>query len=180
MNDTNTAAANKSWFALYVKPRHEFKAAEQISREGIKYYLPTIKKLKQWSDRKKLITEPVIKGYIFIYGDEKERLLSLEQPAVLRCVFDGGRPAVIPIWQMQNLSNFLQEETEYFLYEGLIPGSRVMITEGPFRGVIGIIQESDNQNMFAVSIDLLNRSVLTHVSKTTGFELVEDEKRVRN
>lgn len=30
----------KAWFALYTKPRSEFKAAEQIDECGINYFLP--------------------------------------------------------------------------------------------------------------------------------------------
>ena len=94
--DKKITTGEKSWFALYTRPRSEFKAAEQINSLGVYYYLPTITKVRQWSDRKKKITEPVIRGYIFIYGDEKERLISLEQQAVVRCVFEAGRPAKIP------------------------------------------------------------------------------------
>jgi transcriptional antiterminator RfaH len=165
---------NKHWFALYTKPRHEFKAAGQLEKLGIEYYLPVITRKKQWSDRKKLVTEPLMRGYIFIHADEKERLIAVEQFSIVRCVFDNGKPAVIPEWQMENLANFLKKEYDFYMFDGLIPGTRVRITEGPFHGIIGTIQQADNQNTFAVSIDLLNRSVLTHISKETGFERVKD------
>jgi transcriptional antiterminator RfaH len=165
----------KCWFALYTKPRHEFKAAEQIERLGVEYYLPVIQRVSQWSDRKKTIAEPLIRGYIFIHADEKERLKSLEEYSILRCVFDKGKPAVIPEWQMENLVNFLKKESEYFIYEGLIPGSRVRINKGPFQGVIGVIRQSENQHTLAVTIELLNRSVLTHISRDIEFEVIKDE-----
>ena len=88
--------ASKAWFALYTKSRSEFKAAEQIRTNKIEYYLPTVTKYKQWSDRRKQITEPLIRGYIFIYANEKERIVSLEQNAVVRCLTERGRPAKIP------------------------------------------------------------------------------------
>jgi transcription antitermination factor NusG len=66
----------KYWFVLYTKPRHEFKAEEQIKSLNIEVYLPTTTVVKQWSDRKKKVTEPLFKSYIFIYADEKERLNS--------------------------------------------------------------------------------------------------------
>ncbi|MEJ2505376.1 MAG: transcription termination/antitermination NusG family protein [Ignavibacteriaceae bacterium] len=74
----------KSWLALYTKPRSEFKAEEQLISSGIQTYLPTITKLKQWSDRKKKIAEPLFRGYIFIYADEQERLTSVEKPAIVK------------------------------------------------------------------------------------------------
>jgi len=175
MSETLKDIQSKSWYALYTRPRHEFKAAERLEALEVQCYLPVIKRISQWSDRKKEISEPLIRGYIFIYADEKERIKSLEESSVLRCVFDNGKPARIPEWQMENLVKFLDHESEFFLYEGLLPGTKVIIREGPFEGIIGTIQQNDNQNTLAVSIDLLNRSVLTHISKANRFEIVKEE-----
>jgi transcriptional antiterminator RfaH len=163
----------KAWFALYTKPRSEFKAAEQIGENGINYFLPTITKIKQWSDRKKKITEPLLRGYIFIYADEKERITSLEQQSIVRCVFDVGRPAKIPQWQIDNLKTMLGSNSELFIKEGLIPGTQVRIKDGLFEGVVGIVQNSEGGKTIAVSIDLLNRSIIAYLPKECTFEVLK-------
>jgi transcription antitermination factor NusG len=165
---------NKSWYALYTKPRTEFKAAEQLKQISVEYYLPVVTKVKQWSDRKKKVTEPVMYGYIFIYADEKERLASLEQQAIVRCIFDQGRPAVIPAWQIENLQRMLDQASDVLIHEGIVPGVKVKIKEGPFSDVIGVVQETDNGNTIAVSIDLLNRSVIAHLPKESIFEIIKE------
>ncbi|HSP89001.1 MAG TPA: UpxY family transcription antiterminator [Ignavibacteriaceae bacterium] len=161
------------WFALYTKPRSEFKAAEQIEGAGIKYYLPTITKLKQWSDRKKKITEPLLRGYIFIFGNEKERIISLEQYSVVRCLTEAGRPAKIPEWQIENLKKMLSTNSDVLVKEGLVPGVRIRIKEGPFEGVIGTLQEIDKEKTLAVTIDLLNRSVVAYLPKESIIEIIK-------
>jgi transcriptional antiterminator RfaH len=163
----------KAWFALYTKSRSEFKAAEQIESVGVDFYLPVITKIKQWSDRKKKISEPLIRGYIFIFADEKERLLSLEQPSVVRCVSERGKPARIPEWQIDNLKRMLSSESELLVKEGLIPGAKVKIKDGPFEGVIVTLQEIDNQKTIAVSIDLLNRSVIAYLPRESELEIIK-------
>lgn len=166
----------KHWFALYTKPKSEFKAEEQLRAIGVDIYLPVIVKEKQWSDRKKKITEPVIRGYIFIFADEKERLLALEQYSIVRCVFDKGRAAKIPAWQIENLKKMLNAKSEIFLHDGLMPGKKVMIKNGPFEGVMGVVQEyEDGKRTIAVSIDLLNRSIITHIPKDSNFKVVEGD-----
>lgn len=164
----------KAWFALYTKPRSEFKAAEQIEEIGVEYYLPTITKVRQWSDRKKKITEPLLRGYIFIFADERERVLSLESQAVVRCIFDAGRPAKIPQWQLDNLKTMLNTKSNLYVQEGLKRGAKVRITDGPFEGVIGIVQETVNGKEISVSIDLLNRSVIAHLPKESIFEIIKE------
>ena len=166
--------AEKFWFALYTKPRNEFKAAKQLETLSVEFYLPTIVKSRQWSDRKKKITEPLIRGYIFIFSNEKERILSLEQPSIVRCISERGRPARIPKWQIDNLKNMLETEAEFQIKEGLVSGVKVKIKEGPFQGVIGVVQEAEMGKAIVVSIDLLNRSVIAHLPKESVFEIVKD------
>jgi transcription antitermination factor NusG len=164
----------KAWFALYTKPKCEFKAAEQLNQCKINYFLPTITRIKNWSDRKKKVIEPLLRGYIFILADEKERIASLEQQAVVRCIFDSGRPAKIPQWQIDNLKKMLNSNSELFIKEGLIPGTQVRIKDGPFDGVIGIIQNSESGKTISVSIDLLNRSVIAHLPKESIIEVLKN------
>jgi transcriptional antiterminator RfaH len=166
--------SQKYWFALYTRSRSEYKAAEQLQSVDVQFYLPTIVKWKKWSDRKKRIEEPILKGYIFILANEKERKLSLEQAAVVRCVFDHGRPAKIPEWQIDNLKKMLSHESDFLIQDGLVPGVKVKIREGPFEGIIGVVHESDNGKTIAVSIDLLRRSVIAHLPKESVFEVIKE------
>jgi len=161
-----TSIQNKSWFALYTKPRQEFKAELQLKALAIDCYLPKITRLKQWSDRKKRVTEPLMNSYIFIFGSEKERLLALEQDAIVRCVFDCGRPAKIPNDQMENFINFIKEEEDYFVVNGIVKGSTVLIKDGPFTGVTGVVVEEPSGKTVAVSIELLNRTVIARLHET--------------
>lgn len=156
---------NKNWFALTVKSKSEFKAEEEINSIGVKTYLPFTTVLKKWSDRNKKITEPLIRGYIFIYANEKERLYSLEQSSVVKCLFDSGRPAAIPDWQIENLKKVLSYKTDLSVENGIVVGDPVKIIEGPFEGVVGILKGSENERTLSVSIDLINRSVIVKLSK---------------
>lgn len=156
---------SKHWYALQTKPRQEFKAQLQLRDLEIENYLPIIVKKKKWSDRVKEIMELVIRGYIFIKSDERERLKALEQISISKCLFDQGRPAIIPAWQIENLKRMLQVKSEFFVYEGLVAGTKVEIVQGPFTGVIGVIQSTSEKKMFAVSIELLNRTVIAHLPK---------------
>ena len=165
---------DKYWFALYTKPRSEFKAEQQMITAGINNYLPTITRLKQWSDRKKKVTEPLLRGYIFIYANEQERLISVEQQAVVRCIFDAGRPAKIPEWQINNLRTLLETKSDIIVKNGIVPGAKVRITSGPFEGVIGTVVSGEAGKSVSVTIDLLNRSVITRLPDESNVEVIRD------
>jgi len=167
---------NRSWFALYTKPRQEFKAELQLKSIGIEVYLPKITRLKQWSDRKKKVTEPLMNSYIFINAAEKDRLLALEQDAVVRCVFYCGRPARIPNDQMQNFINFIKDEEDYFVVNGIVKGTKVLIKDGPFTGVTGVVVEDPCGRTVAVSIELLNRTVVARLHDNIKLDVLSFQK----
>jgi len=163
----------KYWYALYTKPRSEFKAMQQMELLDIDHYLPTISKTKQWSDRKKEVVEPLIRGYIFIYANEKQRLESVEQKSIVRCLFDSGRPACIPDWQIENIKIMLNGDPDLIVHNGIIPGTKVRIKEDPFNDVIGVVISSEKGKSISVSIDLLNRSIIARLPERITLEPVK-------
>lgn len=175
IENPNVSSGKKNWFALYTKPKHEFKAAEQLTDIGIEYYLPTVTKIKQWSDRKKKITEPLIHGYIFIKVSEKERIIALQQNAMVRCVTFNGRPASIPDWQIENLKIMLSTNEDVALSEIIQSGTKVKIISGPFEGVIGVVNETSAGKTLSISIDLLKRSVTATLPVESVIKLTEEE-----
>lgn len=163
---------SKNWYAVYTRPRAEFKAAEQLKDSGIEFYMPVVTRVKKWSDRKKKVTEPVIRSYIFIFADEKERVKALENYSVVRCVFDAGKPAVIPEWQINNLKKMLEVSSDVIVKSGLVPGVKVRILNGPFAGVEGIYSGEDNEKTLAVTINLLNRSIIAQLPPNSELEII--------
>ena len=166
--------AEKYWFALYTKPRSEFKAEQQLTEAGVDNYLPTITRLKQWSDRKKKVTEPLLRSYIFIYANESERIISLEQQAIVRCLFDQGRPARIPEWQIDSLKKMLETKADVIVRHGIVPGSKVIIKSGPFEGITGTVLESKAGKSISVTIELLNRSVIAKIPDESLLEVAQE------
>jgi len=97
------------WLAVYTKPRWEKKVSALISGEGIEAWCPTQKVVRQWSDRKKTIEEPLFRGYVFVYVTEAERSIVAKTEGVLNFVFHMGKPAVIRKDEIDAIKNFLKD-----------------------------------------------------------------------
>ena len=52
----------RHWHALYVRSRSEKKVLSQLEEMGVEAYLPLVTKVKQWSDRRKKVEEPLFKS----------------------------------------------------------------------------------------------------------------------
>ncbi len=154
----------RKWYALYTKPRQEFKANEQLKEMEIITYLPLITKVKQWSDRKKKVIEPLFKSYIFINASDSERYVSVQAKSIVKVVNFHGVPATIPNWQIENLQKMLVTNPDAFVTDLIKIGTHVKIIEGPFAGVEGIVSKhSNDERVLGINIETLQRSVIVHL-----------------
>lgn len=63
---TMKKASNSKWHVLYVNYRWEKKVHERIQEAGVESFLPLAKTVRTWSDRKKILLEPLFKSYVFV------------------------------------------------------------------------------------------------------------------
>ena len=76
------------WYALYTRPRHEKTVYERLSEKEFDTYLPLVKRVSQWKDRKKKIEEPLFKSYLFCNFEYKYRFDVLETNGIVKIIND--------------------------------------------------------------------------------------------
>ncbi len=132
----------KKWYVVYTRPRWEKKVSGILMSRGIEYYCPLNKVMKQWSDRKKIVLEPLFKGYVFIKIPESLKWEVKSVEGVLNYVYWLGKPAVVKEEEIDTIRKFLQEFRDVEVVEKqLAVNSRVMIKQGVLMNFQGIIIE---------------------------------------
>jgi transcription antitermination factor NusG len=105
-------------------------------------YCPTTTVIKQWSDRKKKVQEPVFTSYIFAKVNETQRQDILKDPSIVSSVFWLKRPVIIRDNEIQAIKHFLEDFSEAKIStRDISKGDRAVINSGPFRGEEGIVRE---------------------------------------
>ena len=113
-----------------------------LMSRGIEYYCPLNKVMKQWSDRKKIVLEPLFKGYIFVKIPESLKWEIKSVEGVLNYVYWLGKPAIVKEQEIDTIRKFLQEFRDVEVVEKqLTVNSRVMIKQGVLMNFHGIIIE---------------------------------------
>ncbi len=97
----------KYWLAVYTRPRWEKKVDSTLIRKGIESWCPLHKKERQWSDRKKIIEEPLFKSYVFVHIKEDEKLRVLQTEGILNFVHFLGKPAIIRSEEIELIKSYL-------------------------------------------------------------------------
>src|SRR5215211_2634080 len=83
------------WYAVYTKPRWEKKVADLLTRKQIENYCPLNKVKRQWSDRKKIVMEPLFQSYVFVRVPKNMLTMVRETSGVLNFVYWLQKPAII-------------------------------------------------------------------------------------
>lgn len=100
----------KKWFAVYTKPRWEKKVNNILLLKGIESWCPVQKIERQWSDRKKIIEDPLFRSYVFVRISDAEKLQVLQTEGILNFVHYTGKPAIIKDEEINIIKSFLLEK----------------------------------------------------------------------
>lgn len=98
----------KKWFVLCTKPRNELKVTERLTRIGVEVYTPTKVEVRQWSDRKKKVTIPLLPSMVLVQLLEKEVDVVFDVPGAVRFLFEHGKRASVSNEEVLAMKSYLQ------------------------------------------------------------------------
>ncbi|WP_018614302.1 UpxY family transcription antiterminator [Segetibacter koreensis] len=153
------------WYAVYTRPKWEKKVATHLEKKGIEHYCPLNKVYRQWSDRKKIIFEPLFTSYVFIHVAEHDHLRVLQTDGVINFVYWLGKPAAIKDSEINAIKCFLSDHQNVQLEKTkLTVNDKVRITQGPLIAMEGNV------------IEVMNRTVKV-VLPSLGFTMTAQVQR---
>ncbi len=154
----NELWANQSgrWWCLHTKPRQEKAVARDLRSCGVAYYLPqVVHEDRTPQGRKTRSIIPLFTSYLFLLGDDRERVEALK----------GNRLAnVLEVADQVALTHDLRQIHQMLLSglairpEPVMPvGARVRIKTGPLTGIEGTVFRRDKRDKFVAVVQFLVR-----------------------
>lgn len=140
-----------NWHVLYTKPRWEKKVDAQLLRKNIKSWCPVQKIQRQWSDRKKIIEDPLFKSYVFVHTNESERVEILRTEGVLNFVHYLKKPAIISNEEVDLIKRYLAEDEakiSIIASEGFQPETKVKVSHGVFMNNTGKVVRGGKKKVY--------------------------------
>src|SRR5690349_19542129 len=102
-------STTKRWYAVYTKPRWEKKVYQLLQEKGVETYCPLNKVHRKWSDRMKIVEEPLFKSYVFVKVKEEDKTPVRMVSGVVNFVYWLGKPAIIKDKEIETIKKFLDE-----------------------------------------------------------------------
>ena len=153
------------WYPVCTNPRAEKKAYSALLDKGIEAYLPLNRRLKQWSDRKKWVEEPLLKSYLFVRIADSDQAKVLMTRGIARFIYFSGKIAAMPNRQIDELKLVMASSLELEVTEeNLQPGEKIKIKAGPLKGITGEIIAYRSQKQLLLRLENLGCSIIVNVA----------------
>ena len=156
-------APSTHWYAIRTHSRSEKIVRDHLVARGIEEYLPLVKRISHWKDRKKVIEWPVFQGYCFARFCIEQSSTVLQIPGVIEIVGNGHRPEPIIEEEIRALRHVMGQSVPYELHPYLEDGTTVSVTRGPFEGISGTLVQKGDGCRLVLSIHLVRQSVAVHI-----------------
>lgn len=150
---------------MYTRPRWEKKVHFLLKDKGIESYCPLNKVRRKWSDRIKIVEEPLFKSYVFVKVDESDRAAVRTTDGVINFIYWDGKPAVIREKEIQAIKKFLDEHENVSVVKAEFkPSQRVVVTAGTLMDKEGHVLEVKNK-VARVAIESMGYILVADIDK---------------
>ena len=144
------------WYACRTRARAEKQVDRLLVRSGFETYLPLVEQVRQWADRKKRVAFPLFPGYTFARFKLTDTL-AVVQTAGLVSVLSGsgkGYPTPVRDEELEAVKILVEgiqaTGVDVETNDGLEEGIPVLVANGPFRGMQGILIEVNGRTRVSV------------------------------
>lgn len=137
-----TMSNTRKWYAVYTRPRWEKKVHRLLEEKGVESYCPLNRVHRKWSDRIKVVQEPLFKSYVFVRIGEADKTAVRTINGIVNFVYWLGKPAVIREKEIETIKKFLDEYDNVEVTKvDMQPGSKVMVQKGVLLGHEGTVKQ---------------------------------------
>jgi transcriptional antiterminator RfaH len=146
------------WWCLQAKPRQEKKTARYLRSQAVPFYLPQAYHESRTPRGRRIRSMlPLFPSYLFLYANERERVVALQGNTLVRA---------LPVIDQKALTSDL-DQIRRMVASGLpvqpeleFPvGTRVRVIGGPLEGFSGLITRRARKHRFVALVRMLGQGV---------------------
>ena len=157
LDDWTIGPTDRRWWAIYTKARQEKALARQLLAYEVPFYLPLVAKDNLIRGRRVRSHLPLFAGYVFLYGDESERVRSLTTNRISR---------ILPVdsqhqlwYDLRQIWRLIASDEPITVEQRLCAGQRVRIRAGAMKDLEGTVISRRRKARLLVAVTFLQQGV---------------------
>jgi transcriptional antiterminator RfaH len=159
------ADGGRRWWVLYTRARMEKALARKLRAQQIPFYLPLYEHTLTSGGRKRRSFLPLFTGYVFLFGDESDRVTALESNLLCSTIPVPDQTRLFE--DLCRVERVLGGAVPVTPEMELPPGAPVEITAGAFQGLSGKVIKRGAHTRLLVEVEFLRRGVSIEVEEWT-------------
>lgn len=152
------------WFAVWTRSRHEQSVCDELAAQHVPTFLPTVKRVSRWKDRRKVIAWPLFPGYCFASLPASDVTRAYRCKGVVAVLSSDGHPLSIPESEIEALQRLVASGLPFDPVSLVESGALVEVVSGPLTGVRGRLIGHLRHEQLLLAIDVLHGGARVEVS----------------
>jgi len=160
----------RHWHVLWTRCNFEQQVHDRLVAAGYELFLPKVARWSRRRGRRRLIKVPLFPGYLFLRHamDRTSYLRILRTQGMVRVLGSGwDRLEAVPEHELDAIRRALGCELPHMPHACPRTGQAMRITDGPLKGVEGILTKSDRgTGLLVLTVELLRQGLAVEVDCT--------------
>jgi len=149
------------WWAAHTKARNEKALANDLSRDGIAYFLPLVKRAVFSGNRKRIAMIPLFPSYLFFCGDGDDRYRALTTNRICRTLRVKDQYKLIR--ELCAIETALAHDAPLVPHPLPAEGQLCRITRGTFAGLEGIVISRKSKARVVLQVSFISQGASMEV-----------------
>lgn len=155
------APGEGTWWVMHVKPRAEKALARRCFSRKSAFFLPQFCRVRRGSRGIKESFLPLFPGYVFLLGDERDRIAALESNLVVNVL---NAPNQLELFEdLKRINTVMHSGLTMHPAARLEPGTPVSIIDGPLMGLTGSVLRHKNKTTLILKVSFLQQGASVEI-----------------
>lgn len=149
------------WYVVHTRSRNEKKLANDLIVRDINYFLPLRWKVHYKNKRKFKSLLPLFTGYLFICGDENDRVETLKTNRVANIITVTDQPKLVS--QLAQIQHALDIGADLKPENKIKEGQHCRVTSGPLKNLEGTVISTKSHTRLVLKVEMLGQGASVEV-----------------
>jgi transcription antitermination factor NusG len=161
------------WWCLHTRPRQEKATARELHKAEVAYYLPQVRRESRTPQGRKIQSVvPLFAGYMFLKGDQVDRLVALRGNRLVGILEVPDQESLTR--DLRQIHTMLSSGLPVFEEPNVPVGATVRIVTGPLTGMVGKVIRRGKRDQFVATVQFLGRGATVELEDWQVERVVEE------
>ncbi len=162
--DATTIEQAESCWCFSTLARAEKSAARRLFAQQVPFYCPIIfKRFRSPSGRLRESFVPLFPGYIFVFGNEFQRIAALKTNKMSRCQGVADRDQLIQ--DLRSIQRAIEIGAPLTPEARIVAGDQIRVRSGPFAGYEGYVLRREGKTRLLLAIKFIEQGVSMEIDE---------------